>query len=296
MNLVLTGSLGNISKPLAIRLIADGHKVTIISSNVGNTDAIRSIGATAAIGTVEDVNFLTQAFKGADAVYTMVPPNFQTSDWKGWIGSIGENYAAAIQASGVKNVVNLSSIGADQPEGVGPVSGIHRVETAFSKLVGVNITHLRPAYFFLNLLNNVPLIKSMDIMGSNFGAPGFRLPIVAISDIVDAAYIAIVNPQPGVHVKFVVSDEPLTSDIAAVLGKSINKPNLPWVEFTDEQALQGMLGAGLPEENAVNYVEMGQALRTGKMTQAYHESQQGATGKQKLADFAVEFASVYNAA
>jgi len=32
MNIVLTGSLGNISKPLAQDLIAKGHSVTVISS------------------------------------------------------------------------------------------------------------------------------------------------------------------------------------------------------------------------------------------------------------------------
>ena len=99
MKYVITGSLGNISKPLAERLIAAGHSVTVISSSPGKTAQIEAIGAQAAIGSVEDISFLIETFTGADAVYTMVPPNFGSSDWKKYIAGIGENYAAAIQGS-----------------------------------------------------------------------------------------------------------------------------------------------------------------------------------------------------
>jgi hypothetical protein len=47
--------------------------------------------------------------------------------------------------------------------------------------------------------------------------------------------------------------------VASALGKAIGQPDLKWVEFTDEQALQGMQQAGLPTEIANNYVEMGTA-------------------------------------
>lgn len=74
MNIVLSGSLGHISKPLAIRLIEQGHKVTIISSDEGKKETIEKMGATAAIGSIEDSTFLTASFKHADIVYCMLPP------------------------------------------------------------------------------------------------------------------------------------------------------------------------------------------------------------------------------
>jgi len=82
MKFVVTGSLGNISKPLAEKLVAAGHQVTIISSKADKTAQIEVLGASAAIGSVDDVVFLTQTFTGADAVYTMVPPNFGAANWK----------------------------------------------------------------------------------------------------------------------------------------------------------------------------------------------------------------------
>ncbi len=76
MKIVLTGSLGNISKPLTAELVEKGHSVTVISSNPEKQSAIEALGATAAIGSITDVAFLTETFTGAGGVYSMVPPVF----------------------------------------------------------------------------------------------------------------------------------------------------------------------------------------------------------------------------
>jgi len=102
MKYVVLGSLGNISKPLAQKLVDAGHSVTVISSKAVKIEQIEALGAKAAIGSVDDVSFLAKTFAGADAVYTMVPPNFGVGNWKKYIGGIGENIAAAVKASGVK--------------------------------------------------------------------------------------------------------------------------------------------------------------------------------------------------
>jgi uncharacterized protein YbjT (DUF2867 family) len=71
MNIVLTGSLGNISKPLTQLLVQKGHSITVISSKAARQNDIEALGARAAIGTMQDVDFLTTTFKGADIVYLM---------------------------------------------------------------------------------------------------------------------------------------------------------------------------------------------------------------------------------
>jgi uncharacterized protein YbjT (DUF2867 family) len=69
MKIVVTGSLGNISKPLTLELIQKGHEVTVVTSKANKQKDIEALGAKAAIGTIEDINFLTATFKGVDAVY-----------------------------------------------------------------------------------------------------------------------------------------------------------------------------------------------------------------------------------
>ncbi|MFD2873371.1 NmrA family NAD(P)-binding protein [Mucilaginibacter ximonensis] len=293
MKIVITGSLGNISKPLTETLVKAGHTVTVISSNANRADEIKALGAMPAIGSVEDVNFLTDAFKGADAVYAMVPPNFGVSEWKNWIAGIGQNYADAITANGIKKVVHLSSIGAHLVDGTGPVTGIHRVEEIYNKLEGVAVKHLRPAFFYTNLLANIGMIKHAGIIGSNWGADT-QMILVHPTDIAAAAAEELQSDFTGKSVRYIASDERTAGEIAKVLGTAIGKPELPWVEFSDADNTGGMIGAGLPEEVAVNYTEMGGSVRAGKMFEDYKQHRP-TLSKVKLEDFAQEFAQAFNA-
>ena len=293
MKFVVTGSLGNISKPLAEKLVAAGHNVTVVSSKSEKVAQIEALGAKAAIGSVEDIAFLTKIFNGADAIYTMVPPNFGAGDWKKYIAGIGENYAEAIHASGVKNVVNLSSLGAHMPEGCGPVSGLYFVEKALNNLEGVNVKHLRPGFFYPNFLANVGMVKHAGIMGGNYGE-GTTLVIVHPDDIAEVAAEELLGLSfKGKSVRYIASDEKTTHEVAAILGKAIGKPELPWVNFNDEETLAGLLQAGLPEEIAKNYAEMGSAMRSGEMASAYLKNKPTAFGKTKLEAFAPVFAAVF---
>ena len=294
MKIVVTGASGHISGKLAETLLKAGHSVTVIGRSATHLEKLIAAGATAAEGSVEDVEFLSRTFTGADAVYTMVPPNFGASDWKGWVGGIGANYAKAIKSAGVKYVVNLSSVGAHLQEGCGPVSGLYRVEQALNALEGVHVKHLRPMYFYDNLLANIAMVKNMNIIGGNFGGGENKLSLVSPSDIADAAFEELNTLSfAGISVRYIASDERTGAEVASVLGSAIGKPGLPWVEFSDEQSLQGMLMAGLPQEAASNYTEMGQALRNGTM-QADFKANHSVTGKTKLEDFAKVFAQVYH--
>ncbi len=112
MKITITGSLGHISQPLTKALIEKGHTVTVLSSTPDRQSAIEALGAHAAIGSLENVDFITDTFTGADAVYCMIPPgNYfdQNLDLLAYFRRLGHHYAQAIRQSGVKRVVNLSS-------------------------------------------------------------------------------------------------------------------------------------------------------------------------------------------
>jgi len=228
-------------------------------------------------------------------VYTMVPPNYTVPDIKAYIGQVGKNYADAIKATNIKYVVNLSSVGAHLPDGCGPVTGLHRAEQALNELKEVNIRHLRPVYFFSNLLGNVGMVKSMNIIGNNFGGESFKMVLADTNDIAEAAFEELSKLNfTGHSVRYIASDERATDEIAKVLGSAIGKPELPWVIFTNEQAYGGMLQMGLPEEAAKNFAEMGNAIHGGKFMEDYWKNHPATLGKTKLEDFAKTFAAVYN--
>ena len=293
MKIVITGSLGHISKPLANTLVKAGHDVTVVTSNAARTNEITALGAKAAVGKVEDVQFLAETFKGADAVYTMVPPTWEAANWKQHIHNIGKNYAQAVKTAGVKRVVNLSSIGAHMPEGCGPVSGLHFAEQELNNVAGISLTHLRPGFFYYNLMANIGMIKHMNIMGGNYGENA-TMVLVHPNDIAAVAAEEL-QQNTGNHIRYIASDERTTNDIAKVLSETIGKPGIPWINFKDEDSHNGMLQAGLSEEVAKNYVEMGSAVASGQMFADYQQNRP-AHSATKLEQFAQEFAGAFEAA
>lgn len=293
MKITITGSLGNISGPLAEKLVKAGHQVTVVSSSENKKAEIGELGAIAAIGSVQDVDFLTNAFKGADVVYTMVPQQHDSDDYKAFIRKIAQNLADAVKASGVTKVVNLSSIGADVPSGTGPITGMHDAEGILNQLDGVIIKHLRPASFYYNYYANIGMIKHGGIIGANYPADT-RLVLVHPKDIADAVFEEITSPFNSSSIRYVASDEKTAGEVAAIVGAAIGKPELPWVEFTDEQSIGGMQQGGLSEDVAKNLTEMGNAAKSGIMFADYYKHRPALSGR-KFEDFAKgEFAAAYN--
>ena len=140
--------------------------------------------------------------------------------------------------------------------------------------------------------DDIPLIKGAGITGGNYPSD-VKIPLVHPEDIASAIAEELVKESVGKNIRYIVSDVRTPADLASVLGSAVGKPELPWVEFTDEQALQGMTQAGLPEEMAGLYVEMGVALREGKLQSDFDAQGSPVTGQIKLEDFAKIFAQAY---
>jgi uncharacterized protein YbjT (DUF2867 family) len=295
MKIIVTGSLGHISRPLTEELVQKGHEVTVISSNPERQKEIEAIGAIAAIGTVANVNFLTDTFTGADAVYTMVPPgNYFSTDLDviASCNAIGNNYAEAIRQSGVKRVVHLSSIGAHLEKGSGLILGHHAVEVIFNKLSDVSITFMRPVGFYYNLYSFLPMIKKEGHMAAVHGANDM---LVWVSPIDIAAAISAEMETPAVtrKVLYVASDELTGDETARILGEAIGMPGLRWNLISGEQMLQGLEAAGMNAGIAAGLVEMYVSQHNGILNEDYY-LHRPVLGKVKLADFAKEFAAVFN--
>lgn len=294
MKIIITGSLGNVAKPLVQQLIGEGHDITVISSNETKRNEIETLGAKAAIGSIADLDFLVKTFEGADAAFLMTPPNMGGINIVENTINAGKNYAESIKQTGLKRVVMLSSIGAESPVENGPIKGLHFIEKFYNELENTSVTFLRAGYFYLSFFNDIPLIKNAGIIGANFPQDA-KVPLVHPKDIAKAAAEELVKNVEGKNVKYIVSDERKASEFAQVFGNAIGKPELPWVEFKDEDSLNGMLQAGLPQEMAELYTEMGRGIRTGVVQKDFIEHGSVVDGKIKLEEFAKEFAEKFNA-
>ena len=298
MNIVLTGSLGNIGKPLTQALMEKGHSVTVISSNISRQQNIEALGAKAAIGTMQDVDFLTETFKEADIVYLMetmeaVGDMFNKSvDFIRDITRIGENYRQAVERSGVKRVIHLSSVGAHTDKGTGILLFHHNVEQILRRLPqDVSIKFIRPVGMYINLFSFIRTIKSQGAIISNYGG-AVREPWVSPKDV--AAVIAEEADLPFASrtVRYVASDEVSPDEVAKALGTAIGKPDLQWKVIPSEQLLKGWLDIGFNEQVAKGFIEMQERQGNGTLYADYHKHKPQ-LGNVKLDDFAREFAEAY---
>lgn len=288
MKIIITGSLGNVAKPLALQLISEGHDITVISSSENKKNEIESLGAKAAIGSITDVNFMVKTFEGADAVFAMTPPIMGEINIVENTVNAGKNYAEAIAKTRIKRVVMLSSVGAASQVENGPIKGLHHIEKLYNGFEDASVTFLRAGYFYINLFNDIPMIKNAGIIGGNY-PPEAEIPLVHPTDIAKAAAEELVKTSSGQNIRYAVTDYRKAEALSKVLGSAIGHPGLPWVEFTDQQAFEGMLQAGLPEEMATLYTEMGRGIRTGIVQKDFIQSGSPVSEGTKLEDFAKEF-------
>ena len=295
MKIVVTGSLGHISRPLTQELTRRGHSITVVTSKPERKAEIEALKATAAIGNVEDADFLKATFAGANLVYTMIPPgNFMDANYDVYarVKAMMESYRKAIEGAGIKRVVHLSSIGAHTDQGLGLLKLHYIAETTLKQLpADVHLTFMRPTGFYYNLLGYIPMIKAQGFIAANYGEDD-RAIWVAPADIAAAIVEEIESTSAGSPVvRYVASDELTCSDTARILGQAIGKPDLQWIRIPDQQMLDGLIAHGMKPDIAKGMVEM--YAGRGILYEDYSRHRP-VLGKIKMADFATEFATVYH--
>ncbi|WP_370895614.1 NmrA family NAD(P)-binding protein [Chryseobacterium gossypii] len=298
MKIIVTGSLGNISKPLTEELISKGHDVTVISSSPERRPEIEKLGAKAATGAMENVDFLTETFRGADTVYAMEALNYgvffdHNIDFIQANIRIGKNYKEAIENSGVKKVIHLSSIGAHLKEGNGILASHYEIENILNGLPeSVSIKYMRPVGFYYNMFAFIPTIKSQDAIIQNYGGDE-KEPWVSPLDIASVIAEEIEKPFHGREVRYIASEEISPNEIAKVLGEAIGKPDLKWLIIPDNEILSNLIQAGMNPQTAKGFVEMNMARRSGLLYEDYYKNRP-VLGNVKVKDFAEDFAKAYH--
>src|ERR1700722_8914940 len=102
------GATGHIGHVLAGKLLEKGHAVRALGRDEKKLAALKAKGAQVSSPAVDDAAALTEAFKGSDGVFVMIPPSYGAEDFSNFQDHAGEAIVQAISNSGVKHVVNLS--------------------------------------------------------------------------------------------------------------------------------------------------------------------------------------------
>jgi uncharacterized protein YbjT (DUF2867 family) len=291
---VVLGASGNTGHIVAKNLLAHGQKVRIVGRNAARLRPLAAEGAEIFIGDVTDARALTRAFKGAESAYVMIPPNLTTNDGRAYQDRASDAIASAVRNAGVKNVVSLSSIGADQASGTGPVVGLHNLEQKLNQIDGANVLHLRAGYFMENTL---PQVGAIRMTGNVVGPlrPDLKLGMIATRDIGAVAADALLRLEfRGKQTQELQGQRDLTyTEVAAIIGSGIGKPGLGYIQLPDDQMKAAMVQMGMSENLVGLILEMAGALNTGHMRALEPRSDRNTTPTSYETFVAEEFAPAY---
>jgi uncharacterized protein YbjT (DUF2867 family) len=263
---VVTGASGHIGRRLA-ELLLEGHRrVRVVARREEHLRALEARGAEALPGDLSDPELARRAFAGAHAAFTMLPPIMAEQDLRGLQNQLSEALAYGLQQARVPYVVNLSSLGAEVPYGTGPIAGLHDHEERLDRLADTSIVHLRPTSFMENHLHAVGAVRQAGIYPGTLRSD-LPMAMIAAADIAqDAARLLAGLEFEGKSTRSLLGARDYTMPEAArVLGGAIGKPELPYVEVTDEQAHQAMVAQGFPAHMADLMLEMYRAFNSGKI-------------------------------
>ena len=289
------GATGRIGKRITQQLLKSGENVRALGRSESKLSELKAAGTEVFAGEATDAAFLSDAFRGADAVYTLLPYAPDESDYYSQQSRVSAAIIEGIRQSGVQNVVFLSSLGADQPSDTGAILSLHTHEERLGGLNNVNVLILRPGPFFENLYGILEVIKHEGVAGDAF-APDLPLPMIASRDIAYAAAEALrARDWKGMVVRELLGARDITfAEITSIIGERIGLPDLQYVQFPYADTIEALQHFGFSESIFTVEVGVARAANEGRIGSREGRSTKNTT-PTRFEDFVEELALAYQA-
>ena len=264
--IAIIGATGHTGAAAAEALLAAGEKVRVIGRTAEKLQPFVAKGAEPFIANVIDADAMTNALRGATSAYIMIPPDVKQKSLRAYDTVVIESLYTAIDNSGLRHAVVLSSIGAEVPEGAGPISGLHEMEESLKRLHDVNLLFLRPGSFMENHLATVAVYKSMGFFAGLI-KDTVKQPMIATHDIGQRAAAHLkARDFSGHQVKELRGPRDLTmNECAAIFGAAIGKPTLGYMQAPTMMAKPAMIQSGMSADFADQIIEMSKAISEGRI-------------------------------
>jgi uncharacterized protein YbjT (DUF2867 family) len=288
MNIAVTTPTGHVGSAVADFLLELGENthVKLLARRPDQLKEFIRRGAEVVVGSQDDEKYLTKATEGVDALFWATPPGYGSDDVREFQNRLGRAAATAIQTNQIPTVVNLSSIGAEHSSGVGPISGLHDVEEMLNE-ASCSITHLRPGFFFENLLWQLESIRvwgriSLPLSGSK------SYPMLATRDIGRVAADRLVNSEwSGHHIQELHGPTDLCfNEVAETLSRAFER-KIVYIKCYRQEARDSLIQNAISENAADLMIELYDAVETGKLRPSQPRSEETTT-PTTLKEFAHE--------
>ena len=287
MKIAVTAPTGHVGSAVANFLLeAGGIGVKLLGRRPEKLKNFVRRGAEVVVGSQDDADYLTDATGDVDALFWVTPPGYGSDDLRAYQKRMGRAAATAVCVNRIERVVNLSSLGANLESGVGPISGLHDVEELLDES-SPNIVHLRPGFFFENLLWQMDTIKrwgriSLPLSGTT------RYPMIACRDVAHSAYDWLKEDDwTGRNIHELHGSGDLCFDEVAKILSEILGRKIVYIRCDFEEARRSIIESGVSENAADAMLEMYDAVERRKVLPTQPRSFRTTT-MTTLADFARE--------
>jgi uncharacterized protein YbjT (DUF2867 family) len=260
---VIAGVTGHVGGVAAAELLAQQQKIRVIVRDAAKGNEWSARGAELAVGKLEDANFLAGALRGASGFFTLLPADFAVTDLFAHQKKTADAIAQAVKQSRVPLVVVLSSLGADLPNGTGPIKGLHYLENAL-RAVGAKVVAIRAAYFQENLAQSVAPAKQMGTFFNFMPSKDAAMPTIATKDVGALVAKTLMSPPAKSEIVDQIGPTYSVAQLADKLGRAVGK-QLQIVDIPPTGHREALIKAGVPKPFAEAVAEMYAAFATGKV-------------------------------
>jgi len=228
--IVITGITGQVGGVVARQLLAAGKKIRAVVRNAGKGAIWAQQGCEIAEADINDADALSRAFAGADAVFAMIPPNFDPSPG---FPEVRQTIAALRKALGdarPSRVVCLSTIGAQATQ-TNLLSQLGVMECELGTLP-MPVAFLRAAWFMENSLWDVRPARETGIIPSFLQPLEKPVPMIATEDVGRTGAELLLDTWNGVRIVELeaarrIAPQEIGETFARLLGRDVRMEAVP---------------------------------------------------------------------
>jgi uncharacterized protein YbjT (DUF2867 family) len=253
--IVVTTPTGTIGQQVLENLLDSGEPIRVIARDPSRFSTQMRKRVEVMQGSHGNIDVVTKAFKGADSVFWLVPPDFRADNIMAAYLDFTKPACDAIRSQRVKRVIGVSALGRGWPKNAGLVSASLAMDDLIAS-TGVSFRALTMPSFMDNILWQVEAIKNQGMFFSPISGDR-RLPTCATRDIASVAAMLLMDPSwSGQGSVPVLGPEDLSfNDMAKIMSEVLGKP-VRFQQIPFETFKVRLTASGMSEAMAQGMVDM----------------------------------------
>ncbi|HLY19683.1 MAG TPA: NAD(P)H-binding protein [Bryobacteraceae bacterium] len=242
--IVVTTPTGTIGQQVVENVLDSGEPVRVIARDPARLPPQMRKRVEIVQGSHGDIQVVTEAFEGADAVFWLVPPDRRAASVMAAYLDFTRPACEAFRSQRVQRVVGVSALGRGWPKNAGLVSASLAMDDLIAA-TGVSYRALTMPSFMDNILRQVQAIGNQGMFFSPISGDR-KLPACATRDIAAvAAKLLLDRSWSGQGSVPLLGPEDLSfNDMAKIMSEVLGKPvrfqPIPFEAFKASLAAAGM--------------------------------------------------------